>query len=235
MPPSVQALSFDLWQTLMHDSKEQGHKRAALRASRMHAALARAGLATPLEEVEAACHDVWQEWETRWWEHDQDPGFDAQMAWLLRRLDVPDESSQLAAELRAGYIDPVFALPPEADPAAIPLLSQLRAQGLRLCLICNTSVTPGFALRRLLARWGLDRLLEVQLFSDELGIRKPAPAIYHEAARQLDVPIGALVHVGDRQDVDVDGAIAAGAGGILVGPGRQLSEVGVHLRQIGRR
>src|SRR5690242_16796632 len=139
MPSPVQAVSFDLWQTLMHDSKEQGVKRAALRASRMHAALTHAGRAVSIVDVEAACRDVWQEWETRWWANDQDPGFDAQLAWLLRRLKVADGASQLAAEVRAGYIDPVFALPPEPDPAAIPLLSQLRAEGLRLGLICNTS------------------------------------------------------------------------------------------------
>ena len=216
----------------MHDSKDQGSKRAEMRASRMHAAMARAGFGTTMSEVEDACHAIWQEWEARYWAHNTDPGFDAQLTWLCERLGVPPDASQVREELRAGYVEPVFAVPPEPDPAAIPVLSQLHAQGMRLGLICNTSVTPGSALRRLLDRWGLDRLLDIQLFSDELRIRKPAAAIYHEAARQLGVDVAAMVHVGDRQDVDVEGAIAAGARGIQVGPSMPLSEVGVHLRQI---
>jgi putative hydrolase of the HAD superfamily len=129
-------------------------------------------------------------------------------------------------------VEPVFALPPKPDPAALRVLTELQAQGLKLGLICNTSVTPGFALRRLLAGWGLEQLLTVQLFSDEVGIRKPAPAIYQQAARQLGVDISAMVHVGDRLDVDVEGAIAAGARGLQVGPDMELSDLALQLRQI---
>jgi putative hydrolase of the HAD superfamily len=232
MPSPVQAVSFDLWQTLMHDNKEQAQQRAALRAGRMNAALARAGFGTPPREVEDACRDIWQEWETRYWSQLVDPGFDAQIAWLCQRFGVPVDAEQLIGDLRAGYVEPVFALPPKPDPAALRVLTELQAQGLKLGLICNTSVTPGFALRRLLAGWGLEQLLTVQLFSDEVGIRKPAPAIYQQAARQLGVDISAMVHVGDRLDVDVEGAIAAGARGLQVGPDMELSDLALQLRQI---
>ncbi|HVA24845.1 MAG TPA: HAD family hydrolase [Chloroflexota bacterium] len=232
MPAPVQAVSFDLWQTLMHDTKEQAQKRAGVRAAGMQAALARAGFGASLQQVEDACHAIWQEWETRYWDKLVDPGFDAQIAWLCQRLGVPAGAQPFVGDLRAAYVEPVFALPPSVDPAAVPVLSQLHARGLELGLICNTSVTPGFALRRLLAGWGLDRLLSVQLFSDEVRIRKPAPAIYREAARQLGVDIAAMVHVGDRPDVDVEGAILAGARGLQVGPAMPLSELALQLRQI---
>lgn len=230
MPSPVQAVTFDLWQTLMHDTKEQAQKRSGLRAGRMHAALARAGYATSQQEVEDACHAVWQEWETRYWDKLVDPGFNAQIDWLCERFGVPAGADQIISELRAGYVEPVFAVPPQVDPEALPVLIELQAQGLKLGLICNTSVTPGFALRQLLAGWGLDRLLSVQLFSDQIGIRKPAPAIYHQAARQLGVDIAAVVHVGDRPDVDVQGAIAAGARGLQVGPEAPLRELALQLR-----
>jgi FMN phosphatase YigB (HAD superfamily) len=232
MTCSVQAVSFDLWQTLMLDTKEQARRRAELRGGRIHAALTGAGFGATREEVEDACHAIWREWETRYWDKMVDPGFDAQIAWLCDRFGVPENAQQVVGDVRAGYVEPVFVLPPRVDPAALAVLSQLQAQGLRLGLICNTSVTPGFALRRLLADWGLDRLLTVQLFSDELGIRKPAPAIYHQAARELGVDISAMVHVGDRLDVDVEGAIAAGARGLQVGPEMQLSQLALQLRQI---
>lgn len=225
MPLRLHAVSFDLWQTLMHDGKERGRARGELRVDRMHQALAGAGHDVGRERVDEVCKLLWTEWETAYWSRDVDPGFDAQIAWLRERFGVPAEAQKLAGALRDGWIEPIFAMPPSMDPAAIPVLTRLHAGGLKLGLICNTSVTPGFALRRLLAGWGLDKLLAVQLFSDEMGIRKPNPAIYREMASRLGVDISRLLHVGDRQDVDVEGAIAAGARGLLVGPQAPLSEL----------
>jgi FMN phosphatase YigB (HAD superfamily) len=231
MPLPVQAVTFDLWQTLMLDTKERAAERAELRAGGMQAVLARAGFAATLPEVEDACHAIWREWQDHYWDKLVDPGFDAQMAWLCQRFAVPPGHAVIG-ELRLAYVEPVFAISPQPDPAVIPVLSQLRAQGLRLGLICNTSVTPGFALRRLLARWGVDTLLPVQLYSDETGVRKPDPAIFRDAARRLDVDLGALLHVGDRPDIDVAGAVAAGARGLEVGPELPLADLAVRLRQV---
>jgi FMN phosphatase YigB (HAD superfamily) len=253
MSSSVRAVTFDLWQTLMHDGREQGAKRAHRRAERIHQALRRAGRKLPLEHVESTLRELWEIWEVEYWAKDVDPGFEAQLAWLRQRFGLggelepptppspgvpgkpqcktmaarpPDEAMpELEAELRAGYVDPIFEVPPEVDAEALPVLRSLRARGFKLGLICNTSVTPGDALRRLLDGWGLGPLLDAQLFSDELGIRKPAPAIFREAARRLGADISAVVHVGDRPDVDVDGAIAAGARGLLARPDAPLSKL----------
>ncbi len=225
----VQAVTFDLWQTLMHDTKEQAQRRAQLRAERMHQALAGAGIEISREEVETACRDVWQTWQTTYWDKHTDPGFDAQLEWLRQRFGGPEDAFELRGELRAGYVEPIFAIPPRLDHEAITALTRLEARGLKLGLICNTSVTPGFALRRLLAGWGLDRLLTVQLFSDELGIRKPAPEVFREAARQLEVDVSAMLHAGDRADVDVQGALDAGARAVLVDPDMPLSKLVVTI------
>ena len=228
----LQGVTFDLWQTLMHDTTEQGQRRTELRAERIYQALCRAGRDVSRDEVEDACHAIWREWETAYWEKLVDPGFDAQIAWLRERFRVPADAHQLVGDIRAGYIEPIFAISPQLDSAALPVLTQLEARGLKLGLICNTSITPGFALRRLLARWGLDKLLTVQLFSDETGSRKPAPAMYRMAAEQLGVDVAALVHVGDRDEIDRAGAEAVGARGLKVGPEAPLSDLFVHLRQI---
>jgi putative hydrolase of the HAD superfamily len=47
--------------------------------------------------------------------------------------------------------------------------------------------------------------------SGVVGIAKPDPAIFDVAARALDLPLSALVHVGDSESADVVGAHAAGA------------------------
>lgn len=188
-----------------------------MRAERMHRVLAEAGCERPLEDVRLGCEEIWAWLESTYWNRHIDPGFEAQIAWLGERFGVPTDERQLIEGLRAAFVEPIFDVPPKPDPAALPVLRRMHELGLKVGLICNTSITPGTALRHLLATWGLEPLLPVQLYSCELGIRKPAPRIFHEAARRLEVDIAAMLHVGDQPVNDVQGALSAGAGAIQVG------------------
>jgi HAD superfamily hydrolase (TIGR01549 family) len=229
MSTPLRAVTFDLWETLMHDTPASGERRRKLRISGMRQALATAGIKATAASVSSAYDGVWRWLESDWWARQADPGFEAQFDWLVRRLDVDSQDPELLARLRMAYVDSIFESPPQAYPAALPLLEELRKRGLRLGLICNTSVTPGSALRQLLDGWGLGQLLDTQLYSDELGIRKPAPAVFQEAATRLGVQISELLHVGDRPDVDRDGALAAGALALLVGAELPLERVGATI------
>ena len=70
--------------------------------------------------------------------------------------------------------------------------------------------TPGTTLRLLLARFGLLDSFAHLTFSDEVGVRKPAPEIFALTLRALGVPPAEAVHVGDDPVLDVHGARAAG-------------------------
>ncbi|MBV8083933.1 MAG: HAD family hydrolase [Chloroflexi bacterium] len=208
----LRAVSFDLWETLMHDTPESAERRRLLRLERLQTLSSR--------DPAPAYDELWQWLESSWWSRQADPGFESQIERLAQRLGVP-----AGDELRSAYVDPIFDSPPLPDPAAVPVLTELRGRGLRLALICNTSVTPGWALRRLLDGWGIGALLDAELFSDEQGIRKPAPGIFREAARQLGVDVSEMLHVGDRPDVDTAGAEAAGARALTVGPDLPLQAI----------
>ena len=51
--------------------------------------------------------------------------------------------------------------------------------------------------------------------SCEVGRAKPAPEIFRDAARRLDLPPHEILHVGDRWELDVEGAQQAGYGAVL--------------------
>jgi putative hydrolase of the HAD superfamily len=51
--------------------------------------------------------------------------------------------------------------------------------------------------------------------SCEVGRAKPDPGIFLEAARRLDVAPSEVLHVGDRWELDVEGARRAGLGAAL--------------------
>jgi putative hydrolase of the HAD superfamily len=120
---------------------------------------------------------------------------------------VPPEAM---AALVDAYADPALLVPPTVDEGARPALLRLRAEGLILALVSNTMRTPGATLRRVLDRFGLLDCFAHTTFSDEIGIRKPDPAIFALTLRAIQVDPSAAVHVGDDPVLDVAGARQAG-------------------------
>lgn len=126
----------------------------------------------------------------------------------------------------AGLVDPaadahrIFrvaeSLPSEVhvDPAAHTLLSQLKADGLRLGIISNHFGQLAANLRDL----GLAAYFDVVLDSALIGLRKPDPRIFALACDSLGVLPRDAVYVGDEPRNDVLGATQAGLLPILLDP-----------------
>ena len=89
-------------------------------------------------------------------------------------------------------------------------MHEIHARGLRLGVVSNTGRTPGRVLRRLLGDAGLLPCFDVLAFSDEAGIRKPAPAMFRRVLDHARVDPAGAVHVGDDAVADVAGARGVG-------------------------
>lgn len=87
-----------------------------------------------------------------------------------------------------------------------PVLEGLAAAGFRLAVISNWDER----LRDLLRRLHLDSHFEAIVVSCEVGHRKPDRAIFDEATRQLGLPAGQILHIGDSVEMDLMGARNAG-------------------------
>ena len=85
-----------------------------------------------------------------------------------------------------------------------------------LALVTDTETSREPAVRRALARLGLERFFDAVVTSQDLGLSKPDPAIFHEAVRRLGVLPKQAVMVGNDPDRDVVGASRAGLRTILV-------------------
>jgi len=90
-----------------------------------------------------------------------------------------------------------------------PLLEALRERGLKLGLVSN-AFDPGWLLHRDLEHMGLAERLDFSVFSSEVGMRKPHPAIFERALEVLDVAPENALFVGDRLFEDVRGAAELG-------------------------
>jgi len=178
-----------------------------------------------------------------------DAGYEASGAYLARiwtdHRDVPVQNhvsailaaadrdlprrvaSDVMADLVDAYARPALLVPPDVDPGARPALEALAARRYTLAVVSNTMRTPGVVLRKILERYGLLGFFKHTTFSDEVGVRKPAPEIFMLSLRAVGGEPSTAVHVGDDVTLDVRGARAAGMRAIHVtsAPGRSAAEL----------
>ena len=138
----------------------------------------------------------------------------------LEEIDYPALVREALAEAGIDVGDDELARYLEAEHAAWEparglastthaLLDTLRARGLRLGLVSN-AVDPPWLLHRDLERYGVAERLDVAVFSSEIGLRKPHPAIFERALGALGADPGRTLFVGDSLANDVGGAAALG-------------------------
>jgi len=135
------------------------------------------------------------------------------LAAATAELDL-DVAEALFEEAATRYLD---AWTPHVrhDPDAVPTLTALRAEGLRLGLLSNTHWPRAFH-EHFLERDGLSDLLDARLYTSELPFQKPHPGAFAAAlaAVGVDDPCRA-VFVGDRPFDDIAGAKGAGMRAVL--------------------
>jgi HAD superfamily hydrolase (TIGR01549 family) len=94
------------------------------------------------------------------------------------------------------------------------IVTQLQKRGYRLGIISNLIGT------REIPEWldaeGFASYFDAVVLSSVLGIRKPDPEIYLEAARRIGVEPGKCAYVGDNLKRDVSGARLAGFGQVVI-------------------
>lgn len=97
-------------------------------------------------------------------------------------------------------------------PDAAPALRTLRGRGLLTGLISNMDMGGD----ELVASLGLAGLFHVAVTSGDVGAAKPNPAIFRAALSSAGVQPHEAIHVGDQLSSDVQGALAAGIGAVLI-------------------
>ena len=140
------------------------------------------------------------------------------------------------AEAPAGAAEELFERFSHADtwslfPDVLPTLEALARRGMPMAVISNwDSRLPG-----LLRDLGLRRYFGPLLVSALEACEKPDARIFHRAARRAGVSPGEVLHVGDREREDIQGALQAGCLALKVsrnvGTDRGLEAVLDHLEE----
>jgi putative hydrolase of the HAD superfamily len=95
-------------------------------------------------------------------------------------------------------------------PGAVEMVRALKARGYRLGLVAD-----GFkvSFENILGGFGLYDLFDARAISDQVGVEKPHPLMFHTALEQLGIPAqeyGRVMMVGNHLARDIHGANALG-------------------------
>src|SRR5436309_854942 len=148
----------------------------------------------------------------------QDPAvFTARYRDVVLERDTHDDYGDLLRELGVEDVDRFVDVEHEAwRPAhavlgsAPALLGSLRGHGLKTGLVANSWPDPSRLLRADVEAFGLADLLDVIVFSEEVGVSKPDAEIFLHALTELGIEPEQAVYVGDLLATDVRGAAHVG-------------------------
>ena len=205
-----QAVTFDCWMTLIQE--EDWGEAHRLRVEALHAATVEDRAEQDLATVAAAFDRAWLR-HMELWREGIHSGAREVARWCLEALGLPLAEpvvQHLTERFQvASHSGRVVAL-----EGARETLERLYEAGVRLALVCDTGLTPGWVVRQHLDRLHLLAPLTAQLFSDEIGTPKPDPRIFRAALAALGATPGETIHVGDLLRTDVAGARALGMGSV---------------------
>lgn len=98
-------------------------------------------------------------------------------------------------------------------PRTIAILIYLKTKGYHLGAITNGKNIKQW---EKLVRLDIHHFFDIVITSEEVGVEKPDPEIYHEALRRMSCEPEKSVMIGNKLDVDCVGAVNAGMNAILV-------------------
>ena len=209
---NVETITIDLWGTLLLDGPASDNRYKRRRMADFQTLLGAAGLSTSGSALDRAYDESGAYLSRIWSTHRDVPAVDHVRA-ILAGVD-PGLPRRVPPALLTAMVDayarPILLLPPAVDDGALAALETLKGSGYKLALVSNIMRTPGATLRQLLGRFRLLDYFEHTTFSDEVGIRKPAPEIFALTLQAIGGNAASAVHVGDDPVLDVLGAQAAG-------------------------
>jgi len=218
VPP--EAVTFDFWNTLVQEDLGARGRRLA----GWLGVLEGEGFSVDPDALREAFAVDWDAYQQDWKANIQaGAGHSVVRVLDLLGLDPPPD---VRDALTAVITDPAPGHEPPPTLHIGACLDALRSAGVRIGIICDVGLTPSRTLRRYLETHGLLGSFDHWSFSDEVGVFKPDPVIFHHAMAGLGVEEPSrMAHVGDLRRTDVAGANALGIlsiryTGVFDDPGR---------------
>lgn len=216
----ITTVTFDLWNTLIHDTRENGETRTASRLDQVKGILQRSNINITIDALKQGyfqcLHDCVNIRSTG-----KDVTFSEQIRIFLDNSEVgiyENLDHQAICQVENAYADVYLTYPSVMDPTSLNLIRALKSLRIKLGIISNTSMTPGTTFRKFLFSNKIGQYFDALIFSDELQTSKPDRYIYDYTLSKLSSAPSESLHVGDQYSTDVKGSIGAGMKSALIDP-----------------
>lgn len=208
----ITTVTFDLWQTLLLDDRDLGQARSIVRIEGAQSALTKCGEDFDLDHIREAYISCFKQCrEIR--DNSLDVDFREQVAIFVNHIK-PSLAERLDPgimdEIAEFYSDSFLVHPPPAHVDAVQVLQSIKDMGLKIGLISNTGMTPGFTFRSYMEERGMLDFFQTLTFSDEVKVAKPGSEIFKMTLKELGATPDQAIHVGDHVINDVVGAKRCG-------------------------
>ncbi|HEY4151638.1 MAG TPA: HAD family hydrolase [Chitinophagaceae bacterium] len=211
--------SFDLWMTLIRSNPSFKQERARFffqNFNPKHKSLEEVSVI--FRQVDALCNSINEK---------TGDNISSEEMHLMVISALDDHSCAFGAiDLRALYGEMeaiVFKHLPLVYSDETPLvLNRLQEAGnSTFSLLSNTAFIKGSTLREILKKIGLDGFFHFQLYSDETGMSKPNKQFFqlmvdNTAAVNTGIHPTEIIHVGDNEKADIEGARTVGIRSLLI-------------------
>lgn len=216
---AIRAITFDLWDTVFVDGSDEPKRAAQGLASKRvercnlvqkflerHEPISRELIELAYATTNAAFVQVWYSQNVTWTVRER-------LSVLLKGLGR-DLSEAEFNELVRLHEEMELSARPDLAPGVAEALATLQER-YQMGVVSDVIFSPGRTLRQLLGGYDILKFFRAFAFSDEVGCAKPKAAMFEAAATGLGVKLNEIVHIGDRESKDIDGAHAVGARAIL--------------------
>lgn len=208
----IKAVLFDLFDTLLLVERVSDLSERCIRS--VYLFLVKSGINVSFDSFMRAYAEVRKQVYERIEKYFEEPHFSIRILQTLARLNYDYDSVFLIAWGATEAYMEEFTRYIRLDEEAIPVLQHLRESGYKTGVISNFSIPEGA--RKLIAEYGLKRLLDTIVISGEINRRKPSPEIFITALNHLKVRPSEAIFVGDTPDVDIRGAKGVGMKTVLI-------------------
>ena len=221
----VRAIFFDLFDTLVHYDRTQlpqlriNGRVIHSTAAGLYPILAEAAPQIGLEAFYDAVLWSWQEAEKIRDQEGREVSAPTRFATIFRRLGL--DPSSLPHGLLPTLLEThkrLFSTAAVFPEEYRDLLHRL-SKRFRCAIVSNFDYSATVHL--ILERELITHYFDAIVVSDEIGWRKPAPAIFLEALRRLSLEPSEVLFVGDRAEIDVLGAKQVGMAAAWVNPNQE--------------
>lgn len=204
------AISFDFWNTLFADGMEPDRRQ--LRIDYFYNLVSKKSDISR-KDTETA-FDVSSDYFLNEWRNKfRTPATAERIIIMADYLKVELDKNEIE-NCRKYFAEIIKEIPPLEIPWVKNIIPQLSGK-FKLGIISDTGYISGQYIREFLQENDLVKYFDSVLFSDEQGYSKPHRQMFLKTAQNLGTIPQKLIHIGDLERTDIEGAKASGCKAIL--------------------